>query len=158
MCVGLGPINSNVVQIANGMATIARNGIFINPTLIQEPKTPLSPRPISNSRLNIRLVQQAMQAVIYDMGGTAFKAFQSLSWPKEQVALYGKTGTTNRESLFAGFAKCRDGREIAIAVVVEDPAGGGAIAAPIAKRIFDACGELGYLPPPHSENQNPQTQ
>jgi len=126
MCVGLGPINSNIVQIANGMATIARNGIFINPTLIQEPKTPVLSRRISTSPQNIRLVQQAMQAVIYDMGGTAFKAFQSLSWPKEQVALFGKTGTTNNESLFAGFAKCPDGREIALAVVVEDPAGGGA--------------------------------
>ena len=28
------------------------------------------------------------------------------------------------------------------------PVSGGAIAAPIAKSIFDACGELGYLPAP----------
>ena len=157
MCVGLGPINSNVVQNANSMATIARNGIFIYPTLIQEPKTPVLSRRISTSGQNIQLVQQAMQAVIYDMRGTALKAFQSLSWPREQVALFGKTGTTNHESLFSGYALTQNGQGIALAVVIEeeDPGGGGAVAAPIAKHIFDACGELGYLPPPRKEILNP---
>jgi len=156
ICVGLGPINSSVVQIANSMATIARDGDFMHPTLIQNPKAPVTRRPISNSPQNILFVQQAMRSVIYDMDGTAVNAFKPLSWPKEQVALYGKTGSTNMECLFSGYAICRDGRALALAVVIEDPDGtGGAVAAPIAKRIFDVCGQLGYLPAP--QIPNPQT-
>lgn len=158
MCVGLGPINCSIVQIANSMATIARDSRFIQPTLVQTPQTPVSTRQISHSAEHVRLVQKAMQAVIYERGGTAFEAFQPLSWPGELVALFGKTGTTNQESLFGGYAMTNNGRGVAVAVVVEDPAGGGAIAAPIAKRIFDACGQLGYLPEPNLEIQIHQDQ
>ncbi len=156
ICVGLGPINCNVVQIANSMATIARDGDFMHPTLIQNPKAPVAKRPISNSPQHILFVQQAMQSVIYEMGGTAYKAFHPVSWPREEVTLYGKTGSTDMECLFSGYAICRDGRALALAVVIEDPDGtGGTVAAPIAKRIFELCGELGYLPAPQTQTTNP---
>lgn len=154
ICVGVGPINSNVVQIANSVATIARDGVFINPTLVLHPKTHGPSRTLSRNPQTLQLVQKAMQAVIYDMEGTAFKAFQPISWPREQVALFGKTGTTNKECLFAGYAMTNDGKGIALAVVIEEPDGtGGTVAAPIAKQIFDACGLLGYLPAPNLEIQ-----
>jgi penicillin-binding protein 2 len=148
MCVGLGRLDANIVQIANSMATIARDGIFKNPTLVQEPKAPVSPRRITNSLQNLRLVQHAMYAVIYEAGGTANEAFQPISWPDTEVRLHGKTGSTTLCSVFSGYALANDGRGVALAVLVEDRGGGGAVAAPIAKRIFDACGELGYLPIP----------
>jgi len=155
MCVGLGRLDANIVQIANSMATIARNGIFINPTLVQEPKTPVSPRRITNSPQNLRLVQHGMYGVIYEAGGTAHEAFQPISWSETEVILHGKTGSTTLNSVFGGYALAHDGRGVALAVLLEDRGGGGTVAAPIAKRIFDACGELGYLPPPQvSDNSN----
>ena len=35
--IGRGPISCSVLQIANSMATISRNGVFLNPTIIKEP-------------------------------------------------------------------------------------------------------------------------
>ena len=61
-----------------------------------------------------------------------------------QINLYGKTGSTDC-SVFGGFARGPDGTCLALAVVVEDGSGGGTVAAPIARRICQACVELGYL-------------
>ena len=37
MAVGLGALDASVLQIANSIATIARNGLFIRPSLISQP-------------------------------------------------------------------------------------------------------------------------
>ncbi|MBQ8518563.1 MAG: FtsW/RodA/SpoVE family cell cycle protein [Agathobacter sp.] len=62
---------------------------------------------------------------------------------KEAYTAYGKTGTaqtTNDLNItnawFVGYAE-KDGREIAIAVVVEDSGNGSTYAVPIAEKIFD---------------------
>ena len=60
--------------------------------------------------------------------------------------MYGKTGSTSDNSLFGGFARAADGRCVALEVVVEDDRGGGKVAAPVARRVFAACGKMGYLP------------
>jgi peptidoglycan glycosyltransferase len=63
------------------------------------------------------------------------------------VKVYGKTGSTERpfDAWFAGFAEDRDGRKIALAVVLEGGQSGGGDAAPLAREILKLCVEHGYL-------------
>ena len=95
-------------------------------------------------------VLEGMQAVIYERTGTAHVAFTPLPFPRDQITLYGKTGSTNY-ALFAGFARPTDnpnGPCLALAVLAESEHGGGTIAAPLARRIFAACRQMGYLSGP----------
>ena len=62
---------------------------------------------------------------------------------KEKYTAYGKTGTAQTttdlnetNAWFVGYAE-HDGKELAIAVVVEDSGEGSAYAVPIAEKIFD---------------------
>ncbi len=62
---------------------------------------------------------------------------------KETYTAYGKTGTAQTtddlhktNAWFVGYAE-KDGKEIAIAVIVEDSGGGSAYAVPIAEKIFN---------------------
>ena len=119
-------------------------GEFVRPGIIFSPDLGHHCEPIA-SLANARLVQQAMRNVIYDRAGTAYRAFQPVPWPEEQVRLYGKTGSTGK-SLFGCFAKADDGRCLAIAIVVETDQTGSAVAAPLARDILIACSEAGYLP------------
>jgi hypothetical protein len=91
-----------------------------------------------------------MRAVIYDWGGTGYEAFHigdasEVPWDEKEVQLYGKTGTTNY-TVFACYAKARDGRCLAMAVVAEVEADGSEVAAPLARDILLECAKEGYLP------------
>jgi penicillin-binding protein 2 len=145
MSVGLGALDGSIVQIANSMATLGREGVFSSVSLVAEPETVVEPVRISKAPEHIRTVREGMKAVVYDLGGTGYEGFNPAPWPQEQVCIYGKTGSTEF-SLFAGYARAKDGRCVAFAVVVEDPGGGGKVAAPIARRVLEACGQTGYLP------------
>ena len=137
-------MDGSVLQFANSMAIIARDGVFVYPSLTLEPAVRPRERRIA-SLSNVQVVQEAMRAVIYEVGGTAHQAFNPVGWNEEELSLYGKTGTTNH-SLFGGFARSKSGQCLALAVVVEDKEGGGKVAAPIGRRILEICGKLGYLP------------
>jgi len=150
MSVGLGALDGSVLQIANSMATIARNGVFQQVKLLLEPKVDCPSRRLVESQQHIHTVQAAMRAVVYEPGGTAHHAFNPPLWQEGQVTLYGKTGSTTDNSLFAGFARSADGRCLALAVLVEDNEGGPTVAAPIARQILELCGLLDYLPAPES--------
>ena len=143
--VGLRPLEGSVLQLANSMATLAREGIFKQPFLILEPKVRQEQYRVADSLGNIRTVQAGMQAVIYEAGGTAYNAFTTWPWGRDQISLYGKTGSTGDCSVFSGFARGGEGSSLALAVVVEDEGGGGTVAAPLGRRIWQACAELGYL-------------
>jgi|GEM_PF-1227945 len=148
MSIGRGALDGSVLQIANSMATIARGGILLRPFLVITPTVSIATVPIASPE-NAKLVTRAMQAVIYEIGGLAHRAFDEelnlLPWPREVVTLHGKTGSTEN-SIFAGFARCPDGRCLAWAVLVEVEASGSDIAAPLARRILLACASHGYLP------------
>jgi cell division protein FtsI/penicillin-binding protein 2 len=147
--IGRNEMMGTIVQIANSIATIARDGVYLAPVLSVSPPAPTQPRFIASSQ-NARVVQSGMRAAIYqDDGyldhGTAYEAFHPLPWPEEEVELFGKTGST-QFSLFAGFARDKTGRTLAIAVIAEVEAAGGEVAAILGKEIFIQCGELDYLP------------
>jgi cell division protein FtsI/penicillin-binding protein 2 len=154
--IGRNEMMGTIVQIANSIATIARDGDYLAPVLVRSPEVK---RPIKSiaSAENARLVQGGMRAVIYnDDGyldsGTAYEAFHPLPWPVEEVALYGKTGST-MNSLFAGYAEDTNGRCLAIAVLAEVEEGGGKVAAPMGREIFKKCAECGYLPMYHEVDE-----
>jgi len=147
MSVGLGNLDGSILQIVNSFCNIARDGVLVRPRLIDDFSIADRKQKLSVNAENIRRVREGMQAVIYERGGSGYKAFNPLSWPKETVQLYGKTGSTTHCSLFGGYGRAADGATLALAVVVEDDGGGGTVAAPIGRRIFEACGDQGYLPP-----------
>ncbi len=83
----------------------------------------------------VAVLSQYMQSTVEN--GTASK-LQS-----DAYNAYGKTGTAQTTSdlnqtnaWFVGYAE-RDGKQLAIAVVVEDSGSGSAYAVPIAKKVFD---------------------
>lgn len=142
--IGRGVLDGSVLQIANSVATIARDGIFLQPSLIQSPDVDPTPVAIASDRV-IKIVQDAMHDVIYDSSGTAYDAGLRNLWPQDQVTLYGKTGSTDY-SLFACYAKGADGSSLAVAVLAEVEAMGGQVAAPLTGEVLLACARHGYLP------------
>ena len=149
MSIGRGVLDGSILQVANSVATIARDGVFIHPTLVSSPAVePDAQRIISSDTAAV--VQAGMRAVVYQPGGTAYQAFNRtaglLPWDQNQVTIAGKTGSTDY-ALFACYARS-DTQCLALAVLVEQAdAGGGAVAAPLAREILIACANAGYLPP-----------
>ena len=83
----------------------------------------------------VSVLSTYMRAAIVE--GTASKL------DSENYTAYGKTGTAQTSSdldvtnaWFVGYAEV-DGKEIAIAVVVEDSGAGSKYAVPVAKKVFD---------------------
>ena len=142
--IGRGALDGSVLQIANSVATIARDGVFLQPSLVLSPDVNPTPVSIASDRV-IKIVQDAMRDVIYDSSGTAYHAGLRNLWPQDQVTLYGKTGSTDY-SLFACYAKGADGSSLAIAVLAEVESMGGQVAAPLTGEILLACARHGYLP------------
>ena len=147
--VGLAPFEAAVVQMANAVATIARDGLFRGPTLVRLPAPTPVARRLTEFATGVSHVKQAMSQVIYEPSGTGYEAFHPLGWDRGQVELMGKTGTTDN-SVFVCGARTDDGRCLAVAVVVEVEASGGADGARMARGILEACGqsEYEYLPSP----------
>jgi len=159
--IGLNPLDTSILQIADTMATIARDGLMIQPSMVQTPSVPQHKKRIA-SAANAKVVQDGMWAVInepagpygtngaWELAGTAYNAFYNDSGPllwddNSHVRMYGKTGTTDN-SVFVCYAKAADGRCLAVAVIVEVQANGSEVAAPIARDILRVCSEQGYLP------------
>lgn len=151
--IGRGPIDGSALQIANTVATIARGAVVLSPTLLIDPSAKQTSTTVCHDKAAIGLVQRAMRAVVYEKQGTAYEAFSPPPWSAQNVAIYGKTGSTD-VSLFACFARenSQPNRCLALAVIVEvdnpSDAHGGEQAAPLANDILRACGLFGYLPKP----------
>lgn len=104
------------------------NGDVVEETKIKEYVTLFTEGQVS-------ILSEYMRSVVTD--GTA-KGLQS-----EQYEAYGKTGTAQTTSdlnqtnaWFVGYAES-DGKQLAIAVVVEDSGNGSTYAVPVAKKVFD---------------------
>ena len=104
------------------------NGILVEETKVKSYKTLFD-------ETQINVLKEYMRETVET--GTASRL------NKENYTAYGKTGTAQTTSdldetnaWFVGFAEA-DGKEIAIAVVVEDSGSGSKYAVPIAEKIFD---------------------
>lgn len=147
--IGQGNLRATPLQVANAMAAIARSGVYKPPTLVieqsQHYEYDLVDLNISPGTLDV--VRDGMRAVVNEPGGTAYKEFQHSGLAKQDVVVYGKTGSTEKpdHAWFAGFAEDSEGHNVAIAVVVEGGQHGSADAGPLARDILQFCIEAGYL-------------
>jgi len=161
--IGQGFNMATPLQIANATATLSIEGKHMKPMVvhaIEDPAThirsPMPPIQLSQVPVkdptNWRRIVRAMTLVIHSPHGTARRINHNLPYK-----IAGKTGTAQvfgikqdeeyvaediakrlrDHALFIAFAPA-DKPRIAIAVVVENGGSGGAVAAPIARKIFDA--------------------
>ncbi len=159
--IGQGYFLTTPLQLASATATLAADGKRIKPRIVQSIKdiADSTPQPIAanevvniphNTQQNWNNVIHAMSQVIEGRRGTARRI------KSDQYSIAGKTGTAQvftvkqeekyeeekvakkmrDHALFVTFAPIEKPR-IAIAIIVENGGHGGAIAAPIAKRIMD---------------------
>ncbi|GGJ97961.1 penicillin-binding protein 2 [Luteimonas terricola] len=170
--IGQGYWVATALQMARGTAAIANGGDLHPLRLVAErrsgydvPWVPLAMAPaprITDNPTHLRAVQEGMEATIHGRGTATAMARGS------PYRMAGKTGTAQRvsrrggvsldprtlpyhlrhQALFAGYAPAEQ-PTIALVVVVEHGGYGGATAAPIARRIFDAW-LLGEMPEPAS--------
>jgi penicillin-binding protein 2 len=159
--IGQGFLTITPMQLANATAAIAMHGKRYQPRLVHAVRDAVSgkqreiaPVPLtdasSNDPSNWDVVIKGMQEVVKP-GGTAVVAFSGAPY-----AVAAKTGTAQAFSLakgqkynaaqltkrlldhalFIAFAPAEQPR-LAIAIVVENGGHGGAVAAPVARRLFD---------------------
>lgn len=157
--VGQGYNSFTLLQLAQATSVLANEGVLRQPHIVRTikdirtgeavPAKVNEPKTLSLNPDNIKVVRDAMIEVT--KVGTARRAFNGVTY---DVA--GKTGTAqlfslkggqyNAEtvderlrdhSLFMGFAPAQNPK-IALAVLVENAGWGGAVAAPIARKVFDA--------------------
>jgi penicillin-binding protein 2 len=158
VAIGQGYNLTTPLQMAQVMATIANGGNVFTPQLVERVESPASEvlfqaQPTLRHRLearpaNVALVQKALFGVV-DVGtGRAARL--------THIKVAGKTGTSQVVSLerekkagrgavrfqnhawFVAYAPVED-PQIAVAVIVEHGGGGGAVAAPLARRILNVA-------------------
>lgn len=141
--IGQGFVLATPAQMALMTAAVVNGGLLLEPTLLLNEKKRHTKIDVKESTLEI--VKKAMAGVVSDAGGTA-KGAQS-----QLVSIGGKTGTSQVVGKKKGLAGERfmdhawfiafapvENPEIALAVFVEHGGGGGAVAAPIAKKAIEA--------------------
>ncbi len=144
------------LQMAQVVAAVANGGVLYQPQLVERVESPAGEvlyqfQPIVRSRLpahpaNLALIQKALAGVVREGTGRA------AALPQVEVA--GKTGTSQVVALekrkgrkkdkryqhhawFVAYAPA-DAPQVALSVIVEHGGGGGAGAAPLAKRVLAA--------------------
>ncbi|HEB58283.1 MAG TPA: penicillin-binding protein 2 [Gammaproteobacteria bacterium] len=161
--IGQGFTLTTPLQLASATATLASRGRHMRPTLVRsiqhpgaENVIPLEPRQfepvIIHQQKNWDLIIRSMKRVVHSIYGTARRINVNLTY-----TIAGKTGTAQvfgikqdeeyvaediqkrlrDHALFIAFAPVEDPR-IAVAVIVENGGSGGAVAAPIARKVMDA--------------------
>ena len=160
--IGQGFMLTTPLQLANATAAISMIGKRFKPQMVLGTQTeqngpiyktrvkPLTPAPISDVK-NWRTILAAMKNVVYGLHGTARSIKYNLKY-----TIAGKTGTAQvfgiaqdaeykkediakklqDHALFIGYAPAENPR-IAVAVIVENGGSGGAVAAPIARKVMD---------------------
>jgi len=170
MAIGQGAFSATPLQVANAMATIAREGRFLSPVLTLEGGPDRVRRYMPMSDRHVYAVHKGMRDVVHHPDGTAHKILMKLGLGSLGLEFCGKTGTatvppqrvdsdgdgriTSRDRVvrtgdvawFAGFAPYGN-PQVAFAIMVEYvEGGGGANAGPVALDVVRTCKRLGYIP------------
>jgi penicillin-binding protein 2 len=142
--IGQGYVSATPIQMAAMTAAVAADGRIYKPTLLKGDYNPVGEADLKLE--NLELVKSAMAGVVNEPDGTAKGARSALA------IVAGKTGTAQvvgkkkgsgaekfmDHAWFIAFAP-EENPSIALAVFVEHGGGGGAVAAPIAKKAIEAC-------------------
>jgi penicillin-binding protein 2 len=157
MAVGQGDILVTPVQLANVYAAIANGGPFYEPHVgksilswqgeelrsieaqqLGDISNPDNPTGLSITAEELEVVQAALPGVVQGKGTAAatFTAF-----PLAQIPVAGKTGTAEvadkqPTAWFACYAPAYDPQYVVV-VMIEEGGHGGAVAAPVARRILE---------------------
>ncbi|MCX7913454.1 MAG: penicillin-binding protein 2 [Thermodesulfovibrionales bacterium] len=141
--IGQGFITMTPLQAAMMIATFANGGYIYKPTFMVGKQEPIQKINLKPETINI--ISSALAGAVNEPNGTAFNSRSSV------VKIAGKTGTAQvvakgrrvsgehlkDHAWFVAYAPFEN-PEIAVAVFVEHGGGGGAVAAPIAKRVIEA--------------------
>ncbi len=176
LAIGQGEMVATPLQLANAYATLATRGVRHQPNIAarvvdrmdDDTRRELEPRVADPLELEVGdpgavwdVIHGALAGAVSNPSGTARTAFEG--FPLDDYPVAGKTGTaqqfgrnpvtgTRKEdtALFIGYGPADDPRYV-VAVVLEEAGYGGSVAAPAARRIFDALHELdrtGDISPP----------
>jgi penicillin-binding protein 2 len=131
MAIGQGGVTASPLQVANAYAAIANRGPFYRPSLTVGAREPLGQVPVADRHL--AAIERGLVSATTE--GTANPAFAGFPVP-----VAGKTGTAQRRGAkptawFAGYAPVADPEYVVVAMV-EQAGSGGAVAAPIARRVL----------------------
>ena len=133
LSIGQGELLATPLQVARYNAALA-SGQLLNPHIFMDTATKKTQLPIAQTTLEA--IRSIMQDVVARPEGTGRHAHLA------DISVGGKTGTAqnphgNDHAWFVAFAPAENPR-IAITVLVENGGGGGAVAAPIAKKVLQA--------------------
>ena len=152
--IGQGYLSVSPLQVALMTASIANGGILFKPEIVKKVASPdgkvlLNISPEENARIPlsgeaIGVIMRALKGVVNEPGGTGWASRM------DNIEVAGKTGTAQVISLnssgdqashkdhawFTSYAPA-DNPEIAVTVVVEHGGHGGAVAAPIVRRVLE---------------------
>jgi penicillin-binding protein 2 len=147
MSIGQGINAYTPLQLANYTAAIANDGYLYRPYLVRRVTDPADGRVISEFEPQLRqrvsvtaehlaIIREGMR-LVNQPGGTGYGSF--FDFP---LSTAGKTGTAevdgrNNHALYVAFAPYEE-PAIAVSVVVEHGGQGSRVAAPVARKIFDA--------------------
>ncbi|WP_420994662.1 penicillin-binding protein 2 [Cupriavidus sp. 30B13] len=177
--IGQGYNSFTILQLANAVSILVNNGTAMKPHLVKavedsvtrdrELTVPKESYRLSLKQADIDVIKRAMVGVTHS--GTAARAFAGAAYESA-----GKTGTAQTftvgknekynhhalderkrdHALYTAFAPA-DNPKIALAMIVENAGFGGAVAAPIARKVMDYYllgkwpEELASIAPPASE-------
>jgi penicillin-binding protein 2 len=152
------------MHVANAMATIARDGVWLSPVVVAELAERQQQRRLDLPASALETVREGMRRVVNAHSGTAYKTARL-----EDLEFSGKTGTAETPPLwhdangnrrvdegeevykngdtawFVGFATSKN-PQLAFAVMLEySQQAGGAVCAPIGKQVVQVCRQFGYL-------------
>lgn len=143
LSIGQGELGITPIQMANFAAAVANRGFYYAPHVVkgiegegeQIPERFRTPNSVGVDSGHFKVTADAMQAVVEESGGTAWRA------RSKGQTICGKTGTVQNphgedHSSFIAFSPKKD-PEIAIAVYVENAGYGGSWAAPISKLMIE---------------------
>lgn len=145
--IGQGDVLATPLQVLNMVNLIASGGVS-GKLHLNADTTPIYDS-LHVKRKTINFLKKAMFAVVNDEKGTGENAR-----PESIGKVYGKTGTAENpqgdpHSWFAGFISLKNGRQMSLAIVIENGGKGSVVAAPIAKQIFEQFAEEVYVQTSH---------
>ncbi|MFT6201158.1 MAG: penicillin-binding protein 2 [Candidatus Endobugula sp.] len=173
--IGQGDAAATPLQLAVMTATLANRGVRLKPQLVKAMNGEEVPPEVVSRMDNVSdqhwdAIHKAMHDVVHSSTGTGRRIGRNLSYK-----IAGKTGTAQvvgikqgekydsdalkerhrDHALFIGFAPYEN-PQIAVAIVVENGEAGSSVAAPVARKMFDAhlLGEYLINEPLHAVQSN----
>ncbi|WP_424888023.1 penicillin-binding transpeptidase domain-containing protein [Streptomyces sp. XH2] len=141
------------LQMAMVAAAVANDGKLMEPYMVDKVRAPNlnviethQPKEMSQpmSRDTARKLQSIMETVVSEGTGTKAKISGATVGGKTGTAQHGVDNKDNPYAWFISYAKGQNGSPVAVAVVIEssdtlrDDIAGGALAAPVAKKVMEA--------------------